>query len=85
MLTLKSSDVFNACWAWLCSSDISIVAFPSSAFKCEIYNEPWFQKCPKLTMTQAAKEKRTIVTQNSHFKYLQKLITSRLRALLCEY
>lgn len=42
----------------MCSSDISIVTFPSSAFKCGIYSEPWFQKCPKLTMTQAVKEKK---------------------------
>lgn len=35
----------------------SIVAFLSSAFICGIYSEPWFQKCPKLTITQAEKEK----------------------------
>lgn len=63
MLTWKSSDVFNACWVWLCSSDISIVAFPSSAFKCGIYSEPWFQKCPKLTITQAAKRKKKTIEE----------------------
>lgn len=38
-----------------------MVAFPSSAFKCGIYSEPWFQKCPKLTITQAAKRKKEII------------------------
>lgn len=30
----------------------------SSTFKCEIYSEPWFQKCPKLTITQAERKNK---------------------------
>lgn len=71
---MKSSDVFNACWVWLCCSNISMLAFLSSAFNYGIYSEPWFQKCPKLTITQARHSTalttcRHVECQHSVFTY----------------